>query len=162
MAGIAVNGASTVLLPPGGKTATDVWSTPQSLYDMLDAEFGFTLDPCTDGMNAKCARFFVDLAHDGLKEDWGQEVVFMNPPYTECEAWMCKAFESAKAGALVVCLVPVRTDTAWWHEYAMKGEVRFIRGRLRFGNAPANAPFPSAVVVFGPGVKPRFSSMGRS
>lgn len=75
----------------------------------------------------------------------------MNPPYTECLAWMRKAFESSQRGALVVCLIPVRTDTQWWHEYAMLGEVRFIRGRLKFGDAPANAPFPSAVVVFGAG-----------
>jgi site-specific DNA-methyltransferase (adenine-specific) len=128
---------------------------------MLDAEFRFTLDPCTDGTNSMCARWFCDLAQDGLAEDWGQEIVFMNPPYTECEAWMRKAFNSAKAGATVVCLVPVRTDTAWWHDCAMRGEVRLIRGRLRFGSATANAPFPSAVVVFGPGVRAGFKSVNR-
>lgn len=156
-----MNGTKSILLPPGGKTATDVWGTPPNLYAALDREFGFTLDPCTDGTNSMCARYFCDLAVDGLAENWGCEVVFMNPPYTECEAWMRKAYQSAQAGALVVCLVPVRTDTAWWHDYAMQGDVRLIRGRLKFGNAPANAPFPSAIVVFGPSVKPRFSSMAR-
>lgn len=153
-----MNGSNTVMLPPGGKTATDVWGTPQNLYDALDAEFDFTLDPCTDGTNSMCPRWFTDIAQDGLTEDWSGERVFMNPPYTECEVWMRKAFES---GTLVVCLVPVRTDTAWWHDYAMRGEVRLIRGRLRFGNATANAPFPSAIVVFGPGVQPGFKSIGR-
>lgn len=120
------------------------------MFDRLHAEFDFTLDPCTDGTNAKCARFFCDLATNGLLEDWGTERVFMNPPYTEMLAWMRKAWESALAGALVVCLVPVRSDTAWWHDYAMRGEIRLLRGRLKFGEAPAAAPFPSAVVVFRP------------
>lgn len=73
----------------------------------------------------------------------------MNPPYgREIGKWMKKAYESAQAGALVVCLVPSRTDTRWWHDYAMKGEIHFIKGRLKFGNAKTNAPFPSAVVIF--------------
>jgi hypothetical protein len=84
----------------------------------------------------------------------------MNPPYTECLAWMRKAYESAQDGAVVVCLIPVRTDTTWWHEYAMKGEIRFIRGRLKFGSATANAPFPSALVIFR-GRPPSMESISR-
>jgi hypothetical protein len=73
----------------------------------------------------------------------------MNPPYGRTIArWMAKAVESAAAGATVVCLVPARTDTAWWHDYAVKGEIRFLRGRLKFGGAQHSAPFPSAVVIF--------------
>lgn len=75
----------------------------------------------------------------------------MNPPYGRgIGQWMQKAYESAQMGATVVCLVPARTDTAWWHDYAMRGEVTFIRGRLKFGNAKNSAPFPSALIVFKP------------
>lgn len=75
----------------------------------------------------------------------------MNPPYgREIGAWMKKADEAAMSGTTVVCLVPARTDTKWWHEHAIHHEVRFIRGRLKFGDAKSNAPFPSAVVVMRP------------
>lgn len=139
----------SILCPPGGKTITDVHSTPRDFYAKLHAEFGFNLDPCSDGTNACCERFFTP-EQDGLAQSWAGARVFMNPPYRFCHDWMRKAYESSLVGALVVCLIPVRTDTAWWHDYAMRGEVRFIRGRLRFGTAKANAPFPSAVVVFQP------------
>ena len=70
----------------------------------------------------------------------------MNPPYgREIGRWMKKASE---ASATVVCLVPARTDTAWWHDYAMQGEIEFLRGRLKFGDSKNSAPFPSAIVVF--------------
>lgn len=128
---------------------TDEWPTPQWLFDALDKEFGFTLDPCSDGSNAKCARFY-SVRDSGLLKDWGTETVFMNPPYSQCSAWMHKAYAAAQAGATVVCLVPARTDTAWWHRYAMKGEIRLLRGRLKFGDAQNSAPFPSAVIVFRP------------
>ena len=131
---------------------TDVWGTPQHVFDVLHAEFGFTLDPCTNGENAKCGKFYTEK-EDGLAQDWGTEVVFMNPPYSDCKGWMKKAIESAKAGATVVCLVPARTDTKWWHEYAMNGEIRLIKGRLKFGDAKGNAPFPSAVIVFRRGLE---------
>jgi len=127
------------------------WATPQWLFDALDREFGFTLDPCATAGNAKCKRFF-SRADDGLRQSWAGEVVFMNPPYgREIAAWMRKAWESAlHGGDTVVCLVPARTDTNWWHDYAMRGEVRLLRGRLKFGGAKYGAPFPSAVVVFRP------------
>lgn len=128
---------------------SDVWGTPQWLFHALDREFGFTLDPCTDGINAKCAKFYTP-SDSGLLKDWGTETVFMNPPYSECEGWMRKAFGAAQDGATVVCLVPSRTDTEWWHRYAMKGEIRLIKGRLKFGDAVNPAPFPSAIVVFRP------------
>lgn len=128
---------------------TDVWGTPDWLFQALDKEFGFTLDPCSDGTNAKCAKFY-SIHDSGLLKDWGTESVFMNPPYSECEAWMRKAYGAAQEGATVVCLVPSRTDTEWWHRYAMKGEIRLLKGRLKFGDAVNSAPFPSAVIVFRP------------
>ncbi len=126
------------------------WATPQWLFDALDREFGFTLDPCATAANAKCSKFFTAV-EDGMAQDWRDHVVFMNPPYgSVIGRWMAKAYESARAGATVVCLVPARTDTHWWHRYAMKGEVRLLKGRLKFGDAGNCAPFPSAVVVFRP------------
>lgn len=127
----------------------DVWGTPQWLFDALHKEFGFTLDPCSDGTNAKCERFF-SIYDSGLSKDWGTETVFMNPHYSQCEEWMRKAYGAAQEGATVVCLVPARTDTEWWHRYAMKGEIRLLKGRLKFGEATNSAPFPSAVIVFRP------------
>lgn len=139
----------SIMLPPGAQTKSDVWATPQWLFDALNKEFGFTLDPCSDGNNAKCENFYTSQ-ENGLLRDWGTESVFMNPPYSDCNAWMRKAYSAAQQGATVVCLVPSRTDTEWWHRYAMKGEVRLLRGRLCFGEAKWNAPFPSAVIVFRP------------
>jgi phage N-6-adenine-methyltransferase len=132
-------------------SATNEWATPQAFFDELNAEFRFTLDPCCTHENAKCARHFT-AAEDGLKESWAYERVFMNPPYgREIGKWMKKAYESSNLlGSLVVCLVPARTDTHWWHDFAAKGEVRFIRGRLKFGDGKNSAPFPSAVVIFRP------------
>lgn len=129
-------------------SASDDWPTPQDFFDRLNLEFDFTLDPCSDEKNHKCEEFFT-ATDDGLSKDWRGRV-FMNPPYgRQIGKWMRKAHESAQSTAdVVVCLVPARTDTAWWHDYAMKGEVRFIRGRLKFGGHPNPAPFPNAVVVF--------------
>ncbi len=126
---------------------SDEWATPQYVFDLLDSEFGFELDVCALPHNAKCADYF-SPAKDGLKQQW-TGVCWMNPPYgRQIGDWMKKAYESSLAGATVVCLVPARTDTAWWHDYATRGEIRFVRGRLRFGNADSCAPFPSAIVIF--------------
>lgn len=129
---------------------SSAWATPPDLFARLDAEFQFTLDVCAVPENAKCSRFFTPAA-DGLKQSW-QGVCWMNPPYGRTIGkWLEKAFGSAQEGATVVCLLPARTDTAWWHQYVMRAtEIRFVRGRLRFGEARHGAPFPSAVVVFHP------------
>ncbi len=130
---------------------TDEWETPQDFFDRLNEEFHFTLDVCATPENAKCSKFFTKR-ENGLLQKW-TGVCWMNPPYgREIGKWVQKAYESALEGATVVCLLPARTDTAWWHDYCMKGEIRFVRGRLKFGNATENAPFPSAVVIFRPGV----------
>lgn len=126
------------------------WETPQFLFDGLDAEFGFDVDVCAVRETAKCKVFF-SPENCGLANDWGEHVCWMNPPYgREIGKWMRKAHESSKSGATVVCLVPARTDTDWWHRYAQRGEVRLLRGRLKFGNSKNSAPFPSAIVVFRP------------
>lgn len=127
--------------------------TPQWLFDLLDREFGFTVDVCALPATAKCENYFTP-ADDGLAQFW-TGVCWMNPPYgREIGHWMRKAYESAATGfATVVCLVPARTDTLWFWDYARHGEVRFIRGRLTFGNADNTAPFPSAVIVFRSGLE---------
>ena len=131
-------------------SATDEWETPDWLYSVLDREFGFTLDPCSTDRNAKCTFHFT-RHDDGLIRDWGDNVVFMNPPYGRAIGeWMKKASEASRLGATAVCLVPARTDTKWWHQYAMKGEVRLLCGRIRFVGGSFSAPFPSAIVVFRP------------
>jgi len=131
------------------------WATPQAFFDKLNAEFHFTLDPCSTDANAKCAKHLTKR-QNGLAQDWRGERVFMNPPYGRGKAgvgaWMRKAqSESAQfKGALVVALVPARTDTKWFHDYvaAFGYEVRFIRGRLKFGSGKNSAPFPSMLVIF--------------
>jgi len=127
---------------------TDEWETPQEFYDRLDKEFHFNLDPCATPQNAKAPRFFTKR-DNGLAQEW-RGSVFMNPPYgREIGKWVKKAYEEAQKGATVVCLLPARTDTRWWHEYCMRAsEIRLVRGRLRFGGSKNSAPFPSAVVIF--------------
>lgn len=134
------------------RSASDDWATPPTLFEQLDAEFHFTLDVCASPGNAKCERYFT-RERDGLAQTWSG-VCWMNPPYGRAiGAWMRKALESSLEGATVVCLVPARTDTRWWHEYATRGEVRYLQGRLKFGAASNSAPFPSAVVVFRPAAR---------
>jgi phage N-6-adenine-methyltransferase len=125
------------------------WETPAALFRTLDAEFGFELDVCATKENAKCSAFFSPEV-DGLKEAW-HGVCWMNPPYgSAIRLWMAKAYSSSLEGATVVCLVPSRTDTRWWHDFVMRGEIRFVEGRVSFGNGENPAPFPSAIVVFRP------------
>ena len=128
-------------------SASCEWETPIDLFAALDREFGFQTDVCATNENAKCKQYFTK-AEDGLAQTWNG-VCWMNPPYgREIGKWVEKAYNSAKQGATVVCLLPARTDTRWWHDYCMNGEIRFVRGRLKFGGARNGAPFPSAVVIF--------------
>lgn len=124
------------------------WETPQELFEEIDSQFHFDVDVCATAENAKLPVFFTP-AQDGLSKKWAPRTCWMNPPYgREIGQWMKKALEESEKGATVVCLVPSRTDTAWFHDYAMKGEIRFLRGRIKFQGAPNPAPFPSALVVF--------------
>ncbi len=126
------------------------YETPQAFFDELDREFHFVLDPCATDENHKCDIYFTK-ADDALSKNWTDfGPVFMNPPYgREISRWVEKAYETARIGrSPVVCLLPARTDTSWWHDYCTKGEIRFIRGRLRFSKLKSNAPFPCAVVIF--------------
>ena len=136
----------------------DDWETPQELFDKLNEEFHFQLDPCATDKTAKCKAYFTKN-EDGLKQDWLKyKSIFMNPPYgSEISKWLKKANETAQMGATVVCLVPARTDTKWWWDYCqensdgVKRTVRFIRGRLKF-SGKGSAPFPSAIVILEPAI----------
>ena len=129
---------------------TSEYSTPQEFFDELDKEFHFDLDPCATEANAKCKRYYTK-AQDGLSQRWSGSV-FMNPPYgRQVGKWVRKAYEASFLGAsVVVCLLPARTDTKWFHTYCVRGKVRFIRGRLEFESESGcgRSPFPSMVVVF--------------
>ena len=136
---------------------SDEWGTPQDLFDELNKVYEFTLDPCATVENAKCEKYYT-VEDDGLSKDWGGNTVFVNPPYTRGSIgkWIKKAYEeSKKPNTIVVCLIPSRTDTKYWHEYCMNAaHIHFIKGRLKFeGEADNSAPFPSALVVFTTGFK---------
>ena len=123
------------------------WSTPQEFFDILNKEFQFTLDVSADHTNHKCARYF-SKEDDGLAQSWDNETVWCNPPYgREIGKWVKKASESM--GGVRVMLIPARTDTKYFHEFIYKkAEIRFIKGRLKFGGHKNSAPFPSMVVIF--------------
>ena len=129
---------------------TDLWSTPQDFYDKLYNEFHFDLDPCSTDDNCKCTYHFTEK-ENGLLQDWSGHIVFCNPPYgRKISQWVKKAYdESQKDNTIVVMLIPARTDTSYFHEFIYnKSDIRFVRGRLKFGNSKNCAPFPSMVVVF--------------
>jgi phage N-6-adenine-methyltransferase len=154
---------------------TDMWATPQDFFDLINKEFPFTVDVCATEDNAKCTLFY-SPEKDGLKQIW-KGVCWMNPPYGDPEFpckkkckkkkclergfhnekyipgirdWVQKAYESAKNGTIVVGLLPARTDTKWFHDYIYnKAEIRFIRGRLKFGGCANSAPFPNMLVIWG-------------
>lgn len=126
------------------------YSTPQDFFDALNKEFKFNLDPCATKENAKCKKFFTEQ-DDGLAQDWGGHRVFCNPPYgRKLRKWVAKAsMEASKPNTKVVMLIPARTDTFYFHDYIYGiAEIRFVRGRLRFGKEKFNAPFPCMVVIF--------------
>ena len=128
---------------------TDLWYTPQEFFNKYNQMYLFETDVCATPENTKCVNYFTP-EQDGLKQQWKGKC-WMNPPYGRTiKQWVKKAYESSLSGATVVCLLPARTDTSWWHDYCMKGDIEFIRGRLKFGGCKNPAPFPSAVVTFKP------------
>jgi phage N-6-adenine-methyltransferase len=144
--------------------ATDEWRTPQEFFEALDAEFGFDVDVAATADNRWKERYF-GLDHDyqknALEMQWFPygKAFWMNPPYSQCREFIAKAAEQARRGCTVVALVPSRTDTRWWHEHVWNAEtnqpregveIRFIKGRLKFGTSANSAPFPSVVIVFRP------------
>ncbi len=152
----------------------DEWETPPEIFDPLDAEFDFDLDPCATKENRKCQIYF-DVHHDGLNgnrlwSDRGFKSAYVNPPYSNLKGWISKCRMESQHGMTVVMLIPARTDTRAWHGYIYDAEhwrfrngveVRFLKGRIRFlengepaisrkTGKPQSAPFPSCIVIFRP------------
>lgn len=130
---------------------SDEWSTPQWLFDVLNAKYSFTLDPASSDDNAKCVKYYT-LEDDGLTKDWSGETVFINPPYSKCYDWVKKAHSESMKGTKTVMLLPARTDTKWYHQFCLDrhnvSEICFVKGRLKFGDQKNSAPFPSMIVTF--------------
>lgn len=143
-----------------GGAATDDWATSPEVFATLDAEFHFTLDPCSDITNHKCPKFFTK-EQNGLLQKWAPETVFINPPFSLNKQFVRKAHDEARKGALVVLLIPARTNASWFHDHVWDDklhcvrpgvELRFIRGRIPYvGTYAEGAPFPVCVVVFNRG-----------
>ena len=130
-------------------SSTPEWETPQDFFEKYNSQYHFTLDAASTDENAKCENHFT-AEDDGLKQNWGGQIVWLNPPYgRQIGKWVQKAYEeSKKPNTVIVCLLPARTDTTWFHDYCCRGNVQFIRGRLKFGGSKNSAPFPSMVVTF--------------
>lgn len=134
---------------------TDKWATPQKFFDKLNDKYKFEVDVCATQDNTKCPTYFTE-EEDGLRQKW-EGRCWCNPPYgRKIGLWLEKAYKSSIMGALVVCLVPARTDTKWWNNWAVKGDIEFIKGRLKFSDAKNSAPFPSAVITYLPPSAPGF------
>jgi site-specific DNA-methyltransferase (adenine-specific) len=140
---------------------SDEWETPQDLFDTLNKEFKFTLDPCSQHYNHKCDKYYTQ-EDNGLSKDWSGEIVFCNPPYGgSIGKWVEKCYKESLNGTKIVMLIPSRTDTRWFHSYILgKAEIRFLKGRLKFVNRSfptwneegnyklSPAPFPSMLVIY--------------
>lgn len=133
------------------ESRSEEWETPQALFNYLDGIFHFTLDPCANDQNFKCAKYFTK-EQDGLRQDWSHDVVFVNPPYGRDTAkWVKKSVQEMVRGATVVLLIAARTDTKWWHDWVcFADEVWFLKGRVKFEGGKYSSTFPSVVVVFRP------------
>ena len=130
--------------------AREDWETPDSIFKPLEEEFGIVIDVCASEHNKKCSLRYT-IEENGLLQDWSVwHACWMNPPFGEQAKWVKKAYEESLRGATVVCLLPARTNTNWWHDFCMKGTVRFLRGRPVFVGAKHGLPQPLAIVIFQP------------
>jgi phage N-6-adenine-methyltransferase len=142
------------------KSQSTEWETPPVLFDALDRRFHFSLDVCATSENAKCASYYT-VDDDALSQPWTGNV-WCNPPYArDIPKFLGKARKELEALQcdVVVCLLPARTDTKWFHSYVWDNvshhprtgvSVEFLSGRLRFVGAPSSAPFPSMLVILRP------------
>lgn len=124
------------------------WETPDDLFIPLKEEFGIDIDVCATNNNKKCEIYY-SPDDNALLQDWSTwNACWMNPPFGDSGVWVEKAYKESLKGATVVCLLPARTNTNWWHDYCMKGEIRFIRGRPIFKGRQHELPQTLAIVVF--------------
>lgn len=132
---------------------TEEWYTPQDFFEKCEQEIWiFNLDPCATKENAKCKYFFTK-EDDWLTKEWFGNV-WVNPPYGRAISdWVKKCSDEISRGGvdIIYLLIPSRTDTKYFHEYLYQKEqveLRFIRGRLKFGWSTNSAPFPSLLAIF--------------
>lgn len=139
-----------------GHKLKDLWGTPREVFDPLNLEFNFNLDPCCTAETAKCANYFTPQ-EDGLTQSWACHTVFVNPPYSRgnIDKWVTKCYqESKKLGTTVVVLLPVSTSSRWFHQRVLgAAEIRFFEGRIKFDGAPDHAPFSSMLAIYGNGAR---------
>lgn len=145
--------------------ANNEWETPNTFFDILNTEFEFDIDAAANQYNTKCKFYFDDALN--LPVAWNntgvvynekhpnKKHIFLNPPYSLVELFLKQAYEESKQGAIIVCLIPTRSDTGYWHKYCMEAyEIRFVKGRLKFTNRTkradeiTSATFPSSVIIF--------------
>lgn len=127
---------------------SDEWATPINLFTELNNKYKFTLDPCATESNHKCNKYYT-INDNGLIQDWSNEVVFCNPPYSKIKDWVKKCYEESSKGAKIVLLIPSRTDTTYFHSFIYhKANLIFIKGRLKFNDGKGSAPFPSMLCLF--------------
>lgn len=133
------------------KSKSVEYSTPIEIVEPLKKEFNLQLDVCATNHNNKCKKYFTK-EQDGLKLDWNKYGnCWMNPPWSrELKKWVAKAYEESQKGITVVCLLPVRTNTIWWHKYIIdtKTEVRFLKGEIKFNGMEKGLWLPCAIVIF--------------
>lgn len=134
------------------KSTNQEWETPDSIFQPLDGEFHFTLDVAANSTNTKCLTF-ISPQQDAIAIHWGNNICWLNPPYKQVGKWVVKAYNESLVGSTVVCLLQARTNTNWWHDYCMKGEIRFIRGRPIFKGCKHGLPQPLAIVIFRPNIQ---------
>lgn len=116
------------------------WATPRALFDELNVEFRFNFDPCPLG----------EMEQDGsspLFTTWVGRRVYCNPPY---DKGIAQFLERAQEAEIAVFLLPARTDTRWFHNLVLPfaKEIRFVKGRLKFGDSKNSAPFPSMIIIY--------------
>lgn len=141
---------NTELANSKGCDQKDRWETPCKIFEPLNAEFQFTLDPCCETHTAKCEKYFTE-EENGLAQDWVGEIVFVNPPYSRgnIDKWMEKCYNESLKGSTIVALIPVSTSAKWFHNFVWgKAEIRFYKGRIRFNGAPFTAPFSSMIAIW--------------
>jgi len=137
----------------------DEWGTPPKLFKKLNMEFHFTIDVAASRKSAKCKRYFLKK-DNGLIQSWEGERVFCNPPYSkqQIKDWVKKAFNERNIAELIVMILPVRTDRAYFHNFILgHAEIRFIRGRPRFiplaGQTKGSPSFGTMIIIYRKGIK---------
>jgi phage N-6-adenine-methyltransferase len=123
----------------GARPEIDDRATTPEVFDPLNERFHFTIDVAASADNSKCERFF-DLNTNGLEQSWAGERIWCNPPHSNIEPWLVKAWAELWADLIVMLLPANRTEQGWWQrevepfrdQPGSALQVEFLPGRLRF------------------------------